>query len=196
MRFHCVYLTATVIFILLHIILPNAKTVNGNRFVVIEGDMMVDESFVNNTSKIRKRGAILRRFKSHSFYWPGANSDHRRIVRVPYTLDTGFFSSFFGTGKVVKAFKKAVDQFHKRTCIRFEKKTRKDTDYVEIIQGSGCWSQIGRRGGKQQVSLGKGCETRGRAIHELMHSIGFLHEQSRLDRDQHIIVLSENILEG
>lgn len=67
--------------------------------VVIEGDMMVDESFINNTSKIRKRGAILRRFKSHSLYWPGANSDHRRIVRVPYTLDTGFFSSFFGKRK-------------------------------------------------------------------------------------------------
>lgn len=57
---------------------------------------MVDESFINNTRKIRKRGAILSRSNSHSFYWPGTNSDQRRIVRVPYTLDTGFFSSFFG----------------------------------------------------------------------------------------------------
>ena len=68
--------------------------------------------------------------------------------------------------------------------------------YVFIPFSQRCWSQIGRRGGKQQVSLGKGCDTRGRAIHELMHAIGFLHEQSRQDRDQHISVLKENIREG
>ena len=64
--------------------------------VIIEGDMMVDASFINNTSKIRKRGAILNIFKSRSFYWPVTNSDRSRIVRVPYTLNTGFLSSFFG----------------------------------------------------------------------------------------------------
>lgn len=42
-----------------------------------------------------------------------------------------------GTGKVVKALKKAVEQFHRRTCIRFKKKTGKDIDYLEIFQGSG-----------------------------------------------------------
>ena len=49
----------------------------------------------------------------------------------------GYNFVILGTGKVVKAFRKAVEQFHKKTCIRFEKKTRKDVDYVEIIQGSG-----------------------------------------------------------
>ena len=55
---------------------------------------------------------------------------------------------------------------------------------------------IGRRGGKQEISLGKGCETKGKAIHELMHAIGFLHEQSRKDRDQHVTILAGNILDG
>lgn len=32
MRFHCVCLTSTVIFLLLHVILFNAKSVNGNQF--------------------------------------------------------------------------------------------------------------------------------------------------------------------
>ena len=60
---------------------------------------MVDASFINNTRKIRKRGAILNIFKSRSFYWPVTSSDRSRIVRVPYTLNIGFFSSFFGKRK-------------------------------------------------------------------------------------------------
>lgn len=59
-----------------------------------------------------------------------------------------------------------------------------------------CWSQIGRQGEIQQLSLGKGCETRGRAIHELMHGIGFYHEQSRQDRDQHVKILLQNVENG
>ena len=33
-------------------------------------------------------------------------------------------------------------------------------------------------------------------MHEIMHAIGFLHEQSRPDRDQHIEVLYQNIKSG
>lgn len=55
---------------------------------------------------------------------------------------------------------------------------------------------IGRRGGKQEVSLGKGCEAKGKATHELMHALGFLHEQSRKDRDRHVTILTQNILDG
>ena len=59
-----------------------------------------------------------------------------------------------------------------------------------------CWSQVGIRGGKQQLSLGSGCENKGRALHELMHSLGFLHEQSRQDRDEHVTILYQNIQDG
>ncbi|XP_078355010.1 high choriolytic enzyme 1-like [Oculina patagonica] len=194
MRVYNVCFTLTFAVIFLHISQRNARTLNGNQFVVIEGDMMVDKWFVNHTRRISKRGAILKS-KSHSFYWPGTTSKGSRIVRVPYSLNTGFFSKLFGTGPV-KAFRKAVKQFNKRTCIRFEEKTDKDKDYIEIVKGSGCWAQIGRRSGRQQLSLGKGCDTRGRAIHEIMHAIGFLHEQSREDRDQHVVVLYQNIPEA
>lgn len=51
-----------------------------------------------------------------------------------------------------------------------------------------CYSLIGRDGGQQQLSLGVGCYRKGIAIHEVMHLLGFFHEQSRLDRDDHVTV--------
>ena len=52
---------------------------------------------------------------------------------------------------------------------------------------------IGRRSGKQQISIGSGCEHKGHVLHELMHTVGFMHEQSRKDRDRYVEVSWENI---
>ena len=62
-----------------------------------------------------------------------------------------------------------------------------------------CWSYIGRiywRKGGQTLSLGYRCNNRGIIMHEMMHAIGFWHEQSRPDRDQYVEVLWDNISKG
>ena len=48
----------------------------------------------------------------------------------------------------------------------------------------------------QVVSLGRGCVQHGIVLHELLHVLGMWHEQSRLDRDQHVRILWHNILLG
>ena len=53
------------------------------------------------------------------------------------------------------------------------------------------WTDVG-----QEVSLGSGCNQKGTIMHEIMHAIGFWHEQSRPDRNQYVEVLWENILPG
>ena len=46
-------------------------------------------------------------------------------------------------------------------------------DYVSIFKGSGCWSYIGRQGGRQMLSLRTGCANSvGVVIHEFMHALG------------------------
>ncbi len=51
--------------------------------------------------------------------------------------------------------------------------------------------------GSQIINLSKnGCVYKGTVVHELMHAIGFYHEQNRPDRNQYIKVAYENILSG
>ena len=60
-----------------------------------------------------------------------------------------------------------------------------------------CYSYVGEIGGRSQdVSIGQGCEYKGIVIHELMHALGFYHEQSRFDRDQYVRIDFSNIQAG
>ena len=38
-----------------------------------------------------------------------------------------------------------------------------------------------------------GCGKMGVAVHELAHALGFWHEQSRTDRDDHVVIVQANI---
>ena len=64
-----------------------------------------------------------------------------------------------------------------------------------------CWSYIGRFGffglAGQEVNLEPGCfRAHVTILHELLHVLGFYHEQSRWDRDDYVTIHTANIRPG
>ena len=100
-----------------------------------------------------------------------------------------------------KGFFEAMRHIRKKTsnCVKFRKKRPTDKGYVEITsiekgKGIGCWSEVGYMGRRQGLNLQKSkCMAVSVIVHELMHSLGFYHEQSRYDRDGYVTILKENI---
>ncbi|XP_031549766.1 uncharacterized protein LOC116287250 [Actinia tenebrosa] len=111
---------------------------------------------------------------------------------VPYEFGYGFPVDY------EKVVHEAIAEYHNKTCVRFKPKTD-DKQWITFVYRKGCWSAVGRSywldGVGQEVSLGNGCNQKGTALHEIMHALGFWHEQSRPDRNQYVEVLWENIIE-
>jgi len=70
-------------------------------------------------------------------------------------------------------------------CIKFEPVNHDDPNHkiwVSIINEDGCWSYSGRHG-----------EDGEKGMQPLSHALGFMHEQNRPDRDDHVNIIFENI---
>ena len=144
-----------------------------------EGDIIVSHSL---TDYIKGTTSKKREYHSSTFLWKKDGN----FVKIPYTisgLDT----------QAEKNVKQAFHAFKGQTCIDFVPR-KGQTDYIEFETGdNGCSSSIGRQGGRQSVFLDSGCTSVPTILHEIMHAIGFLHEQSREDRDDYVLVKYDNI---
>lgn len=93
-----------------------------------------------------------------------------------------------------------INNIQKVSCLRFVRLPHAGQgNYIEFDNTDGCSSRVGIRYAKaarQIVSIGQGCNHVGTITHELMHALGFFHEQSRDDRDRFVEVKWENILDG
>lgn len=140
--------------------------------------------------------------------WPGGV--------VYYTIDPGAYSKnvIMQTKMVFKNFllQKATTQLETinqamqlitnqtrgssgATCISFKARTS-ESNYIRIRSLSGCYSNVGKNTfvGAQTVSLqAPGCVYVNIIAHELIHALGFWHEQSRPDRDNYVTINYQNI---
>ncbi|CAJ1069943.1 astacin-like metalloendopeptidase [Xyrichtys novacula] len=88
----------------------------------------------------------------------------------------------------------AMAMLSKHSCVSFHKRTS-ETNYLLFKASKGCASYVGFIGGEQPVFVGPPCIV-GNIAHEILHALGFHHEHTRTDREQHISVLTHNIMSG
>eukprot|EP00795_Rhopilema_esculentum_P010339 gene10339-19037_t len=107
---------------------------------------------------------------------------------IPYEVDEKLAKE----PKAVEAIDAAIAEYHQKTCLRFVKR-KNEQGYLDFYMGSGCSSPVGYYGQRSGISLSDGCWHKGIVMHEIAHSLGFYHEQSRPDRDHYVIIHWENI---
>ncbi|XP_054258891.1 zinc metalloproteinase nas-13-like [Macrosteles quadrilineatus] len=150
---------------------------------LFEGDIMEPHDEVQGRSRPRGRVPVMAERNGvidDSLRWPGGE--------VPYYISSDFDED---EKSVIRG---AMDEYHEKSCIRFRPYTKSDSNYV-VIRGDapGCWSYVGMRGGGQVVNLQGRCVQHGVAIHELLHALGFHHQQSASNRDEFVKIHWENI---
>jgi hypothetical protein len=90
--------------------------------------------------------------------------------------------------------KAAIQYFNSETPVRFILHNGEPDALVFQSGKEHCLSLLGKAGGMQPIRLSDKCGKR-EIIHEMMHAIGFVHEQSRTDRDTYVEILWPNIEE-
>eukprot|EP00064_Thunnus_orientalis_P015124 superscaffoldBa00002747_g15173 len=89
----------------------------------------------------------------------------------------------------------AFEMYRLKSCIDFKPYEGEKT-YIKFEKRGGCFSSVGDQQTGQILSLGSGCDHKAVIEHELLHALGFYHEQSRTDRDDYVDIWLNQVLPG
>uniref|UniRef100_A0A914I4P3 Metalloendopeptidase n=1 Tax=Globodera rostochiensis TaxID=31243 RepID=A0A914I4P3_GLORO len=91
-----------------------------------------------------------------------------------------------------RAIREALAVLEDSSCFRFIPRS-KQRDFLFFDMREGCFSFVGKVGGRQLLSLAAGCLHDYIIWHEVMHALGLEHEHQRPDRDRFIRIHWENV---
>ena len=175
--------------------IPQSKTINImgiTNFPVIEkdgkyynGDIEVLKSQVNTAPlpenmrpQSPEKGALALG-RGYVRKWPN-NTVVYRIDNLSSTLRANL--------------KGAMDEWTSKTGIKFVERTNQ-SNYVTVFQEKTCncgYATLGQAGNQGVISLGARSSVP-LIVHELGHTLGFIHEQNRSDRDDYVKINFQNI---
>lgn len=168
----------------------------GCGYVNIQG-----KALVNSASRDQSANHILESLGNFEVELPFEERDHTRSANqkivpwpnaiVPFVI----WGSNATKEKIHNAFKKIEE----KSCVKFQPRDD-EARYVLIKEGTGgCWtSSMGYPSSykKVTINLGSGCRHSKQIKHELYHALGFPHEHSRPDRNDHVTIKWNNIKDG
>lgn len=148
------------------------------KYAVIEGDIIIADLSKRQASVIPKVGGTC---------WEEGIVPVHLDVNLPFRNKVAIYE--------------AMLEWQTHTGIEFiEIASEAETQYANYIrftpaEGTTCSSWIGKKGGPQDIKLAPRCN-KGNTIHEIGHALGLWHEQSRIDRNEHVKINWENIAEN
>lgn len=189
---------------LLLLLLPFVHSKQSLRYRLIESDIRLtepqDEQIYGHTIHHRSLGTI----EDDGPVGMWRNHNNNGAFEIPIVFDED--DEFEGTNTMLPAQAASVllklremeDKLDNviRFVTEFDKNDYLD-GYIRIgTYSSGCWSYVGRLPviyQPQAINIGTGCDFTDTVEHEMMHALGFFHEQARPDRDDYVIVHWNNI---
>jgi len=122
--------------------------------------------------------------------WPGG--------QLAYIMDPGFANSKIH----VAALTNAINELQNKTCIKIFPRKKDEKNYLKFKNSGpqgGCNTFCGMVPAHmqpQEVNIADWCTSPDKAwfstVHEIVHALGFIHEQCRPDRDDYVVVNSNN----
>ncbi|XP_028971386.2 high choriolytic enzyme 1 [Esox lucius] len=158
---------------------------NGKRGFPRARGLFVRDGDIVSRYSFNSRSAIT--CPAKSCLWPKSVDG---FVYVPYIISP----SYNDIDRII--IEMGMLDISSETCVKFVPRSH-EAHYLDIQPRGGCWSFLGRTEGPQPLSLqSPGCMWSGIASHEFMHALGFVHEQSRSDRDRYVTIVWDNIVQG